>query len=307
MEITIPFDVKNMYRAAPAPDGVSIVVPVFNEQDGVANTIEAIHNQLNNIDLSFEIIVVDDGSTDNTPKILRDLQQRYPHLQVLEHETNWGYGAALKTGIAKSAFDKILIIDADQTYPIEEIPKLVRLAGDYDMVVGSRTGPEAQIPMIRRPAKTILTWLAQFLSNRRIPDLNSGFRVFKKEIAQNWIHMIPDGFSFTSTLTIIALHKGYRIHYVPISYHKREGKSKIRPLRDTLNFFQLILRTILYVNPLRIFIPASLFFFAISLFLYVMRVAFGGAFLVTIIITFICGFELLVVGMLADLIDKRLR
>jgi glycosyltransferase involved in cell wall biosynthesis len=283
------------------------VVPVFNEQNAVADTIEAINAQLQGIDLPSEIIVVDDGSTDNTSKILKDLQQRQSHVNVLSHEENWGYGAALKTGIAKSAFDKILIIDADQTYPIEEIPKLVRLAEDYHMVVGSRTGPEAQIPLVRRPAKTILTWLAQFLSNRRIPDLNSGFRIFKKEIAQNWVHMIPDGFSFTSTLTIIALHKGYRIHYVPISYHKREGKSKIRPLRDTLNFLQLILRTILYVNPLRIFIPASLFFFATSLLLYIIRVTFGRAFLVTIIITFICGFELLVVGMLADLIDKRLR
>ena len=300
-------NVLKLSQAAPAPDGVSIVIPVFNEQHAVASTIEAINAELQGIDLPFEVIVVDDGSTDNTSKILRDLQQRHPHMIVVEHEANWGYGAALKTGIAKSVFDKVLIIDADQTYPIEEIPQLIRLAGEYDMVVGSRTGPKAQIPLVRRPAKVILTWLAQFLSNRRIPDLNSGFRVFKKEIAQNWIHMIPDGFSFTSTLTIIALHKGYRIHYVPINYHQREGKSKIRPLRDTLNFLQLILRTILYVNPLRIFIPASLFFFAISLLLYVMRVACGGAFLVTIIITFICGFELLVVGMLADLIDKRLR
>jgi hypothetical protein len=157
------------------------------------------------------------------------------------------------------------------------------------------------------PAKFILTKLAEFLSNRRIPDLNSGFRVFRKEIAQNWFHMLPDGFSFTSTLTIIAFHKGYRTKYLPINYFKRKGKSKIRPLRDTLNFLQLILRTILYVNPLRIFIPASLFFFALSLSLFAIRVAFGRAFLVTIIITFICGFELLVVGMLADLIDKRLR
>jgi hypothetical protein len=119
--------------------------------------------------------------------------------------------------------------------------------------------------------------------------------------------MLPDGFSFTSTLTIIALHKGYRTRYLPINYLKRKGRSKIRPLRDTLNFINLILRTVLYVNPLRIFIPASLFFFAISLSLFIIRVFFDRAFLVTIIITFICGFQLLLLGIIADLIDKRLR
>jgi hypothetical protein len=119
--------------------------------------------------------------------------------------------------------------------------------------------------------------------------------------------VFPDGFSFTSTLTLLSLHDGRSIHYVPIDYFRRQGKSKIRPLRDTFNFVQLIIRTILYVNPLRIFIPASFFFLGLSSLLFLIRVVFGPAFLATTIITFVCGFQLLVVGMLADLIDKRLR
>jgi glycosyltransferase involved in cell wall biosynthesis len=288
-------------------NGVSVVVPVFNEEESIATTLKVIVDCLTETSFPFELIIVNDGSTDGTSKILHDLQPRFGNLVIIEHEENNGYGAALKTGIVASRFDKVLIIDADQTYPIQEIPELIRLSEDFDMVVGSRVGAEVHKSFFRWPAKFILTKLAEFLSSRRIPDLNSGFRIFRKEIAQNWFHMLPDGFSFTSTLTIIALHKGYRTQYLPINYLKRKGKSKIRPIRDTLNFINLILRTILYVNPLRIFIPASLFFFAISLSLFAIRVFFGRAFLVTIIITFICGFQLLLVGVVADLIDKRLR
>jgi glycosyltransferase involved in cell wall biosynthesis len=298
---------KDCETTGTGENGVSVIIPVFNEEESIAATVKAIDAYLIQTPIPFEFIIVNDGSTDGTSVILHDLQIRFQNLVIIEHEENRGYGAALKTGIATSNFDKVLIIDADQTYPIQEIPRLIRLSEDFDMVVGSRVGAEVHQSFFRRPAKFILTRLAEFLSNRRIPDLNSGFRIFLKEIAQNWFHMLPDGFSFTTTLTIIALHKGYRTKYFPINYSKRKGKSKIRPLRDTLNFLNLILRTILYVNPLRIFIPASLFFFTLSLSLFAIRVIFGRAFLVTIIITFICGFQLLVVGILADLIDKRMR
>jgi glycosyltransferase involved in cell wall biosynthesis len=283
------------------------VIPVYNEQDSIVVTIEGIDQVLKRTETTYEIIAVDDGSTDNTSRLLNGLRSHYPCLVINTHKTNLGYGAALKAGIVRSAFEKILIIDADQTYPLEEIPLLLREAEEYDMVVGSRESPDAQIPWVRKPAKFVLNRLAQSLSGRQIPDLNSGFRVFTKDFARKFIHMLPDGFSFTTTLTLIALHEGYNIFYIPISYFKRKGKSKIKPLRDTLNFLELIIKTILYVNPIKIFLPASLFFFTLSLILFVIRVTLGPAFLVTIIVTFICGFELLVVGMLADLIDKRLR
>jgi glycosyltransferase involved in cell wall biosynthesis len=283
------------------------VVPAYDEQDSLESTIRALYPVLESTGVKFEVIVVDDGSTDHTWRRLEELKSDYPALAALKHETNIGYGAAIKTGISKSSFDRILIVDADQTYPLEDIPLLLRLSHDYDMVVGSRTDPDAQIPWMRKPAKFALTWLAQFLSGRSIPDLNSGFRIFRKTIATKHFHVFPDGFSFTSTLTLLCLHEGSAIRYVPIRYFIRKGRSKIRPVTDTFNFVQLIIRTVLYVNPLRIFIPASFFFLGISGILFLIRVLFYRAFLATIIITFICGFQLLVVGMLADLIDKRLR
>ncbi|MFH1114673.1 MAG: glycosyltransferase family 2 protein [Pseudomonadota bacterium] len=286
---------------------VSVVVPVFNEQDSVRATIESLNRILDNLGLKYEIIAVDDGSTDGTWHMLTGLKAKIPFLATLQHETNAGYGAAIKTALSRSAFAHVLIIDADQTYPVESIPLFIDRAREYDMVVGSRTTQEARIPWIRKPAKLVLKWLAEFLSARKIPDLNSGFRLFKKDLALKHIHVFPDGFSFTSTLTLLFLHDGRTIHYVPIDYFKRQGKSKIRPLRDTFNFVQLIIRTILYVNPLRIFIPASFFFLGLSSLLFFIRVVFGPAFLATTIISFVCGFQLLVVGMLADLIDKRLR
>lgn len=286
---------------------VSIVVPVYNEQDAIVATVEAIDRVMAGMKLDYEIIVVNDGSNDGTSQHLKTLKARLQRLITIDHDVNLGYGAALKTGIARSAYERVLIIDADQTYPVEDIPRLLKRGQEFDLVVGSRLGQEVRIPFCRKPAKWVMKRLAEFLSNRHIPDLNSGFRLFKKEIVLNWLPMFPDGFSFTSTLTIIAIHNGYSVDYLPINYFKREGKSKIRPVRDTVTFLQLILRTILYVNPLRIFIPASLAFFVISVLLFSVRVASGGGYLVTIILTFICGFELLVVGMLADLIDKRLR
>lgn len=286
---------------------VSAVVPVFNEQDSVRATIEPVNRVLNNLGLKYEIIAVDDGSTDGTWRELTTVKAEMPRLVTLKHESNVGYGAAIKTALSKSVFAHVLIIDADQTYPVEDIPLFIDRAREFDMVVGSRTTRDSGIPWARKPAKLVLKWLAEFLSGRKIPDLNSGFRLFKKDVALKHIHVFPDGFSFTSTLTLLFLHDGRSISYVPINYFKRKGKSKIRPLRDTFNFLQLIIRTILYVNPLRIFIPASFFFLALSFLLFIIRVVFGPAFLATTIITFVCGFQLLVVGMLADLIDKRLR
>jgi len=285
----------------------SVIVPAYNEENSIITMVESLDQALSALGYPYEIIVVNDGSTDQTQQRLRDLLAQFPHLLTLIHKKNRGYGAALKTGISRSTFDRIMIIDADQTYTMDELPQLLEEAVSYDMVVGSRTGPAAQIPLIRRPAKYMLKRLAEFLADREIPDLNSGYRIFKKEIFQRFYRLFPDGFSFTSTLTLIALSRGYGVKYIPIKYLSREGRSKIKPIRDTYNFLQLICRTVLYVNPMKVFFPVSLIFFEISFILYLYRVIFGHAFLVSIIITFICGFQLLVIGLLADLIDKRLQ
>ena len=284
---------------------LSVIVPVYNEESSIVNVVQSMDIALSTLSFEYEIILVDDGSTDNTSEEMQKLSNRLSYLSVLTHKTNRGYGAALKSGISKSKFDRIMIIDADQTYATEDIPLLIEAAKQYDIVIGSR--PYDKIPRIRRPAKSILKYLTQLLTDQKIPDLNSGFRIFKKEIVISFLPFFPDGFSFTSTLTIISITQNYTIKFIPTKYLKRKGKSKIKPIRDTLNFVQLIFRTILYINPLRIFLPASIIFFIISFLFYLYRLIFGGGFLVSTIITFICGFQLLVIGLLSDLIDKRLQ
>jgi hypothetical protein len=173
--------------------------------------------------------------------------------------------------------------------------------------VGARTGPDAKIPLCRRAAKWMLTQLANYITGIKIPDINSGMRVMQKKALEGFERLLPDGFSFTSTITIAMLLNNYSVKYVPVDYFERKGKSKIRPIQDTLGFLQLIIRTALYFNPLKIFIPLS-FFLVILAFLVL---AVSWAFLekpmdVTFGVILMTAIIVLAIGMLADLIDKRL-
>jgi len=287
--------------------GISVIVPVFNEADSVPGTVASVRSVMQTTDLDFEIIVVDDGCTDDSCKDLPVTIGADSRVSLLRHEHNRGYGAALKTRIENARFDTVLIIDADKTYPPERIPDLLAHVAQYDMVVGERTGPAAYIPWIRKPAKAILRWLAETLSGKRIPDINSGLRLFSRDQGLKAMDLLPDGFSFTTTLTLLWLHQRRSIRYVPIEYTRRAGKSKIRPFRDTVNFFILVVRTTLWFNPMKVFLPAGLIVMGLGLVLYFFRVFSGPAFLVTTVVTFTTGIQLIIFGALADLIVKRLR
>ncbi len=240
--------------------GFSLVVPAYNEENGIAESLEQIIDILGKGGSDYEIIIVDDGSTDRTADAIKNFDKR---VKVLRHHDNRGYGAALKTGIRGARFDNIVITDADGTYPNERIPELVKCkaAGGYHMVVGARTGRNVAVPLIRKPAKWVIGKLASFVVGERIPDINSGLRVFDRQVALKFFPMLPEGFSFTTTITMCMLTNGYNVEYVPIDYHHRIGNSKIRPIRDTLNFLQLIARMALYFAPLKLFMPLSLMLF----------------------------------------------
>jgi glycosyltransferase involved in cell wall biosynthesis len=202
----------------------------------------------------------------------------------------------------------IAIIDADGSYPADQIPELARHLSRADMVVGARTKAGAAIPLIRRPAKQFLTWLASYLTDSRIPDLNSGLRLFRRSLALEFLHILPSGFSFTTTITMAALNNNYVVEYIPVDYLKRTGSSKIRPVRDTLNFLMLILRMTLLFRPLKIFFPLCLFFLltAVTTWLggvYLFARLFDNAVLLQVQLAVIA----LMIGMLADLINVRLR
>lgn len=233
---------------------ISIVVPAHNEEKNIAGVVTGLQKFIKNSpEHEFEIIVVNDGSTDGTGHILSQIQG----IKLISHTYCKGYGAALKTGIKNSSYEWVLLFDGDGQAKSEEIPKLLEFAGDYDMVVGARINKKA--PLIRAPGRALLHFLANYLSNRKIPDLNCGFRIIKKEKIEQFKHLLPDYFSFTTTITLAFQKSGLDIKYVPININKREGgKSMVRP-NHAIKMFFLILRTITLFSPLRVFMPVVIF------------------------------------------------
>jgi glycosyltransferase involved in cell wall biosynthesis len=285
--------------------GISIIIPAYNEQDGVGTVLEHIHEVLQDRGWAYELIVVDDGSDDDT----YDIAGSVSDTKVLRHLRNRGYGAALKTGIRHAKFENLLITDADGTYPVHQIPELVeRLIGsECDMVVGARVGKHVSIPIVRRPAKWFIRKLAEIVAGIPIPDLNSGLRVFRKGATLPFLKMLPEGFSFTTTITLAMVTNGYTVEYVPISYFQRVGKSKLRPIRDTLNFVHLVLRITLYFAPLKIFVPISMVLIVVAIAWAVFStIVLGRLADTSAIVIFMTGVQVGVLGLLAELLDRRL-
>lgn len=284
-------------------NGLSIVIPVYNEENAIVNTLTSIKDMMQKQAFSWEIVAVDDGSTDRTAAIIASSQVK---TKLVKHAFNKGYGASLKTGIINSTYNIVAITDADKTYPVERLPEFYQQIDDYSMIVGQRSF--GKLPILTRPAKWFITRLANYLTETRIPDINSGLRMFHKADVKRFFPILPSGFSFTSTITIAMLSSELNVKYIPIEYYKREGKSKIRPFYDTLNFIQLIIRTVLYFNPLKIFLPVSLFLFFLALITFLIGYfVFHLILNVTVAILFLTGIQLLAIGMLADLIDKRMK
>lgn len=288
-------------RSASEVGFVSIVIPAVNEENAIAQTVDQIRKTMAESVYDYEIIVVDDGSTDRTAQ-----RARREGVRLIRHDENRGYGAGLKTGIQAAKGDWIVITDADGTYPNDRIPGLLNHAGEYDMVVGARTGDAARIPLVRRPVKWALAQLANYLSETRIPDYNSGLRIFRKNLALRFFRILPSGFSFTTTITLASLCHGYRVKYIPIAYYKRTGKSKIKPVRDTYNFFMLIVRTTVYFNPLRVFMPIGLFLLTAGFGKMVYEIAIGGGLAETSVLLLLSAFQTVGLGLIADMVNKRL-
>ncbi len=291
---------------------LSIVIPVYNEKNAIVDTVREVKGFMDSSSLEYEIVLVNDGSKDGSLEVLEDFLKANPDyqntLQLISHEVNKGYGASLKTGIRATRYDNICITDADATYPNDRIPDLfAEYETGFDMVVGKRSFKK--LPTLTKPAKWFITSLANYLVDEKIEDLNSGLRIFRKDLAVKFFPIICDGFSFTTTITLAMMSNNYRVKYIPIEYMKREGKSKIKPIRDTLNFITLIIRTVLYFNPLKVFLPMSGFMFFLSLLLYVvgkMGYLFKETPVDTVTILFVTSVQILVMGMIADMIDKRI-
>ena len=234
---------------------VSIIIPCYNEEESIGGVLQDIKD----LGKDYEIIVVDDGSTDNTQDILVGVKG----VEVIRHPYNKGYGAALKTGIRKAKSNIILTMDSDGQHAPEDILKLLDNIDGFDMVTGIRKN--ATFSLFRKPAKKLLNLIGGFLVGKCIPDINCGFRVFKKDKVLEFMSIIPNGFSFTVTTLLAFLKSAYDVKYVPIGCKKRIGRtSNVEFFKDGLQTLLLIVRVIVLFNPLKIFVPISIFLFTIG-------------------------------------------
>ncbi len=287
------------------PIGISILIPVYNEENVIQQTIAEIDDAIKKSNISeYEIIAINDGSSDNT---WQRLQSCPTECKLLNHKRNRGYGASLKTGLRKAKYSTIVITDADGTYPNLKIPELVNYyhKNSLDMLIGARTGSNVSYPFIKKVPKFFIKGLASYISGIKIPDINSGLRVFNKEVAMNFYHLYPNGFSFTTTITMGMLCDEYEVEFYAIDYFERVGKSKIKPIKDTINFFKLLLRIAIYFNPFKFFTPLIFILGLVSCgFLY--KDIFIHQNLTQSSILFpLATLFLFTIGLIADLIIKR--
>jgi len=236
------------------PSVVSIVVPAFNEEDAIGTVVTA----LRAADAWHEILVIDDGSSDATADRAREAGAR-----VVRHPYNKGNGAAVKTGIRHATGEYILIVDGDGQHKPEDARRLVSRLGEYDLVIGARSG-STQATSTRRFGNSALNWLAGYLTDRDIPDLTSGFRAARREHLREFLHLLPNGFSTPTTTTLAFIKAGYNVSFEPIEARQRLGQSKIRLARDGTKFLMIILRIVTLFSPLRVFLPISIASFTVG-------------------------------------------
>lgn len=248
---------------------VSVVIPAYNEEASIAQVVADIREHLQQAGIESEIVVVVDGATDGTARQAAAAADR-----VVVHPQNLGYGRSLKTGILVARNDLIAITDADSTYPSSRLPDLIQAAERYDMVVGARSGEFFYSSAIKRLGRIVFQRLSEFSAGQRIPDINSGMRVFRKSQILQFFPVISAGFSFTTTSTLAYLHNDLCILYMPIEYNQRVGRSKVRHLRDSLRALQIIVEAILRCNPLKMFLLLAIPFGCISFLCLLLTVFF---------------------------------
>ncbi|MAG50650.1 hypothetical protein CL621_03355 [archaeon] len=279
---------------------ISIVIPVYNERKSVEDIINRIKTVMKKSNYDYEIIVVDDCSMDNSYQIL----QKISDIKLIRNKSNSGYSASLKKGINESKGEYIIITDADGTYLPESIPSLLKYFKEYDMVVGARE--KGNVPLLRKPAKAFISLLANILVNKRIPDINSGLRIFNKKLFVEFYHLFPEGFSFTTTITLACLTNNYSVKYIRIPYEKRKGKSSIKPIKDFVGFTSLIVRIMTYFKPLKMFSLVSGFLILIGILILIYSGLIKGKVLdLTVTVIFLTAIQILILGLIADLIVKE--
>ena len=232
----------------------TIVIPAFNEEDVIRISLDRIVEE--ELHLRHEIIIVDDGSDDRTHEIISE----YP-VKVLRHHVNKGYGAALKTGIRHAEGDRVIMMDSDGQHDPRYIAEIEKLLDNCDMVIGERSSTSFQVKR-RKAGKRLIKRIGEYLVGQKLPDYNSGFRGFRKDIIESMLHLMPNGFSFSTTSTLAFIKEGYNVGTLPIEVSQRQGrKSNVKTVRDGSKTILLLFRIIMLFNPLKVFFPASVISF----------------------------------------------
>jgi glycosyltransferase involved in cell wall biosynthesis len=239
---------------------VSILLPAFNEEEAIGEVIAEIHRVMAAWRGTWEIVVVNDGSADRTQQCAEQAGAR-----VIRRAENGGYGAALKTGIKVAKGEIVAILDADGSYDPTQLPVLLTFFPDYDQVNGARTSEQGTLKPLRVLAKWLIRKLTELLTGKRIPDLNTGFKLFKRDIMLRYFWVLRPGLSCSASMTLAFLCNDHPVKHVPVTYRKRAGKSKFRPVRDSYEYLTTVIRTIVYFAPLRVFVPASVAVLAIAM------------------------------------------
>lgn len=224
---------------------------MYNEESVITSVLEKVEAEMSFVE-EYEIIAVNDGSTDESLNQIK--KSKLNNLVIIDHIENLGYGKSLYDGIVKSKYECIAIIDGDGSYPIEDLKVLYQYYPRYDMIVGARTGSEYKKGIFKKPARQMFKTLSEYATGSKIPDVNSGMRIFKKSIVKDFYDALCTGFSFTTTLTLLFFLNHYFVKYIPINYNKRVGDSKVRHFKDTLRAGQIIVQSILYYNPIKLFL-----------------------------------------------------
>ena len=281
---------------------ISVIIPALNEERAIAHTVRSVQAVLEGAALAgSELIVVDDGSSDETARAASELGAR-----VVRHPHNLGYGRALKTGIDAARHDTIVILDADGTYPAGDIPKLVQTyERGFDMVVGARSGKAFRGTLLKTLLRQVLKALVEFTTGRRVPDVNSGLRVFSRGTVRPYFAHLCDTFSFTTSLTLAYMMTGRFVTHVPIDYVERIGDTKVRLFRDALRTLQYIVQAIAYYNPIKLFLLLAAAAAIITLLAMLAAIPAGAPFVLLIFVIGAVGaISLFGLGLVADVLKQ---
>ncbi len=273
---------------------LSVVMPVFNEEGNIGSVIRRVREV---VGPEAEIIVVDDGSSDSTVSLFEDAD-----IRLIKHPYNKGNGAAVKTGIRHANREFVLLMDGDGQHPPEAIPKLVERIERYDMIVGARDDATVQTRG-RKLYNKAMNSFAGYIAGRRIYDLTSGFRVMRRKVARGFLHLLPNSFSYPTTITLSMIRAGYSVDFAPLTFDIRIGQSKIRPFRDGLRFLIILLRVATLFAPMRVFLPISIFFVLAGVLYYLYTFILWHRFTNLALLLLVTGVIVFLLGLVAEQIS----